>query len=235
MERTIRTTVRTTLSPVTTRRLILVTGLVWLWASAASPTFAGWKAGTARVAITPAQPMWMAGYAARNKPSAGAVHDLWAKALALEDPSGRRVILITLDLCGIDRDLSNRVRDAIHSRQHLGRAEIVLACSHTHSAPVTGRNLLTMYPLDETQRRLVSQYAEFLHDAVIELAGKACERLADAQIGWGTGRCDFAVNRRNNREADVPGLRKRSRSSVPTTTTFRCCGSTARMGRYSPS
>src|SRR5262245_35829073 len=44
----------------------------------------GWRAGTARVAITPKQPTWMAGYGSRNKPSEGAVHDLWAKALVLE-------------------------------------------------------------------------------------------------------------------------------------------------------
>ena len=74
---------------------------------------APWKAGTARAVITPKTPMWMSGYAARTKPSQGVVHDLWAKALALEDPNGRRAILITLDVCGIGRDLSNRVRDAI--------------------------------------------------------------------------------------------------------------------------
>ena len=36
------------------------------------PVQAGWKAGAARGAITPKEPMWMAGYAARNHPSEGA-------------------------------------------------------------------------------------------------------------------------------------------------------------------
>ena len=88
-------------------------------ATAAAPS---WKAGTARVAITPKEPMWMAGYAARTKPSEGAVHDLWAKALALEDPAGHRVLLITLDVCGIDRDLSNRVRDDAQKATRAGAA-----------------------------------------------------------------------------------------------------------------
>src|SRR4051812_42889867 len=73
----------------------------------------GWKAGTARVAITPKGPMWMAGYASREKPSEGAVHDLWAKALVLEDPAGRKAALVTLDLCGIDRELSLDIRNSI--------------------------------------------------------------------------------------------------------------------------
>ncbi len=50
----------------------------------------GWKAGLAKVNITPDNLMWMSGYAARTKPAEGKQHDLWAKALALEDPSGRR-------------------------------------------------------------------------------------------------------------------------------------------------
>src|SRR5205823_3387670 len=85
---------------------------------------AGWQAGTARVAITPGQPLWMAGYSSRTKPSEGAVHDLWAKALALQDPAGQRAVLITLDICGIDRELSNRIRDTLRMRHGLARDRI---------------------------------------------------------------------------------------------------------------
>jgi neutral ceramidase len=169
----------------------------------------GWKAGTARVPITPKQPMWMAGYAARTKPSEGAVHDLWAKALALQDPTGRRVVLVTLDVCGIDRELSNRVRDAIKSRHGLDRDRIVLACSHTHCGPVTGTNLLTMYKIDEAQKTLIAAYAQVFESALVRVVDQAIAHLEDAQVAWGTGRCDFAVNRRNNKEADVSDLRSR--------------------------
>ncbi len=176
-----------------------------------TPAVAGWKAGTARVAITPKEPMWMAGYATRNKPSEGAVHDLWAKALALEDPVGRRAILITLDICGIDRELSNRVRDTLKSRHGLNRDQIVLACSHTHSGPVVGTNLLTMYKIDAIQQKQIAEYAEFLAGAIVAASGQAMDQLAESQLGLGgvRGRCDFAVNRRANKEAQVPELRGR--------------------------
>src|SRR3954454_891171 len=108
---------------------------------------AGWQAGTARVAITPKQSMWMSGYGARTKPSEGAVHDLWAKALALQDPAGQRAVLVTLDVCGIGRDLSTAIRDGIQDRHGLAREQVVLSCSHTHCGPVVGTNLLTMYKL----------------------------------------------------------------------------------------
>ena len=47
-----------------------------------------------------------------------------------------------------------------------------------------------------------------LEDAVVNVAGEALGRLEDARLAWGNGRCDFAVNRRANREADVPKLRR---------------------------
>src|SRR6516165_3291536 len=77
-------------------------------ASAAEPS-AAWKAGVAVRVITPSEPMWMAGYGARNKPAEGKVHDLHIKALALEDADGRRLVLLTSDLVGIPRDLSEAV------------------------------------------------------------------------------------------------------------------------------
>jgi hypothetical protein len=35
-----------------------------------------WKAGVARVKITPAGPLWMSGYGSRTKPAEGTEHDL---------------------------------------------------------------------------------------------------------------------------------------------------------------
>ena len=146
--------------------------------TAAKPAELTWRAGTARATITPTTPMWMSGYASRTKPSQGVVHDLWAKALALEDPNGGRAILITLDVCGIGRDLSNRLRDAIQSRHRLERDQIVLACSHTHSGPVVGHNLISMYNLDARQLDLVAEYTRSLEKTLLELS-----RASDRPIG----------------------------------------------------
>jgi hypothetical protein len=112
---------------------------------------AEWKAGVAKVKITPDKPMWMSGYASRDKPAEGTLHDLWAKALALEDDAGKRSVIITLDLVGIPRELSVEVRDAIQKKHSLNRDAIILSCSHTHTGPVVRGNLDTMYGLDEKQ------------------------------------------------------------------------------------
>ena len=60
-----------------------------------SPTTAPeWKAGVASVAITPQRSLHMAGYAARKEPSEGTEQDLFAKALAIEDNAGNRLVIV---------------------------------------------------------------------------------------------------------------------------------------------
>ncbi len=171
----------------------------------------GWKAGAAKVVITPEESMWMAGYGARDHESEGTAQDLWAKALVLEDPNGLRAVLVTLDICGISRPLSNAIRDRIQKAHQLDRKQIVLACSHTHCGPVVGTNLITMYPLDAAQKQRVEDYAVTLRDKVVDVVAHAMQDVAPAQVAWETGRCDFAVNRRNNDQNKVPELRAQAR------------------------
>jgi hypothetical protein len=170
---------------------------------------AGWSAGVAKVVVTPSESIWMAGYGARDHPSEGVLHDLWAKALVLQDPGGQRAALVTLDICGIDRSLSLEIRERIKERYGLARAEVVLACSHTHCGPVVGTNLITMYPLDTLQRERVAGYTGILRDRVVDVVGEAIERNEPVALSWDIGRCAFAVNRRNNDQSTVPELRER--------------------------
>jgi hypothetical protein len=87
-----------------------------------------WKAGAAKASITPSSYMWMAGYAARTRPADSKMTDLWAKALVLEDGSGKPAVLVTLDLVGIDRKLSSEIRDELAKKYGLERAQIALNC-----------------------------------------------------------------------------------------------------------
>ena len=169
---------------------------------------AEWKAGVARAKITPQQPVWMSGYAARDRPAEGTLHDLWAKALALDDGNGGRAVLVTLDLCGVDRDFSARVCKRLGERHKLDRAAIALNVSHTHTGPVVGSNLRPMYFLDERQRNAIDHYTAWLEEQVVAVASEALAARAPATVEWGRGTATFAVNRRANKEADVPKLRE---------------------------
>jgi hypothetical protein len=167
-----------------------------------------WKAGVAKVKITPEKLMWMSGYGSRTKPAEGKLTDLWAKALVLEDPDGKRVVLVTMDLVGIPRDLSQAVCAELKKKHDLSRENIMLSVSHTHTGPVVGNNLRSMYDLDETQQKLVDDYAKELHKNLVSVVGAALEDVKPARISWSKGHVTFAVNRRNNKETDVPKLRE---------------------------
>jgi hypothetical protein len=169
---------------------------------------AGWKAGVASVVITPAEPMWMSGYASRDHASEGTLHDLRAKALVFEDSRQQRAVLVTLDLVGIDRQTSRSICERLREQHQLERRQIALATSHTHTGPVVGTNLAPMYFLDETQWQRVDAYTQTLVERVVEVVGEAIQNLQPVTLQHGLGTASFAVNRRNNREPDVPMLRE---------------------------
>jgi hypothetical protein len=168
-----------------------------------------WQAGVATAVITPDKPMWMAGYAGRNHPAEGKLTELWAKALVLQDGEGRRGVLITADLIGIDRGLSESICRQLKERFGLQRQQVVICTSHTHTGPVVARNLRPMHYalLDEGQQKLVDEYAGSLEQKVVAAVGTAIANLEAARVSWGSGTATFAVNRRNNSESAVPALR----------------------------
>src|SRR5262249_5041293 len=128
-------------------------------AEAAEP---GFKAGAAARVITPGEPIWMAGYAVRNKPAEGKEHELYVKAIALEDAGGGRVVLLTSDLIGLPRSLSEAVAEEVRKKTELPRERLMLTCSHTHCGPVVAGSLTDMYDMPAEQREKLAPYADQL-------------------------------------------------------------------------
>jgi len=182
-----------------------------------APAADSWQAGLARQNITPEKPMWMAGYGARNKPAEGKLTELWAKAIVLQDAKGRRALAIALDLVGIDRELSRAICAAIEKEHGLAREQVAIFCSHTHSGPVVSKNLRAMheYLLPVEQKELIAAYARRLEKQLVQLAGAAIKDLQPAKLTWQHSRCTFAVNRRTNKEADVPQLQEDGKIQGP--------------------
>jgi predicted amidohydrolase YtcJ len=169
-------------------------------ASAAGP---GWRAGLARVSIMPADPVWLAGYGGQARVPTGRLHELWAKALALEAPDGGRAVLIASDFQGVPRSMSDRVFARLEAEHGLGRDRVMFTFSHNHCAPRLGDDLLDYYPEDPEQERIVTRYTAAMVDRCVELVGRALADLGPADLRTGAGRAGFAVNRRENAEASV--------------------------------
>jgi neutral ceramidase len=173
------------------------------FSSASDKTIQGWKAGVARQIITPPENMWMGGYASRTTPSIGKIHDLWAKALALQDEKGQKSVLVSFDLSGMPKSMSDRIRDRLASSYQLSRKQILLNLSHTHSGAVLQDYLYHVYPLEEKDKAIIEQYSKKLEDQVVQLVGDALEALEPAQLSSANGVARFQVNRRNNIESVI--------------------------------
>lgn len=161
------------------------------------------KAGLAKVVITPEKPVWMAGYAARKKPFEGKLHDLYAKALAIQDAKGNRVVIVTTDLLGLPGALTSEVSEHANKSHGLKRQQILFNSSHTHSGPTLESSLAGAYDLTPEQTDAVKNYTRQLKDNLLKVIGLALKDLSPAKLSFGKGSAQFAMNRRELRNGKI--------------------------------
>ncbi len=164
-----------------------------------------WKAGAARVRITPQRPTWMTGYAARTQPATRAVHDLYAKALVLEDSSGQLAALVSIDVLAICAGVSDSIAHQAEARFGLKQDRLILSCTHTHSGPALAdpnRILVGPRTTDE-QWRETERYTAELESRVLDAIGDAMRQRRAARLVYGRSTADFAMNRRQSTEKGV--------------------------------
>jgi hypothetical protein len=154
------------------------------------------KAGVARKIITPSGPIWMAGYANRKRPSESVLHDLWAKALALEDAQGRRVVIVATDLISLPREVTEEVARRAKRKCGVERHQLMLNSSHTHSAPLILPSPSVEPDLGPRDRQVLVDYRDRLIDDLVEIVGQALAHLRPATLAVGHGSAPFAMNRR---------------------------------------
>jgi neutral ceramidase len=174
---------------------------------------ADYKAGVASQVITPTQPVYLTGYANRTHPSDGVILDLKAKALAIEDKSKGRLVIVTTDLIGLPRSITDVVAARVGKEYGLDRARLIVNSSHTHTGPLIARNLELMFELSPQERQAVDEYSRKLTEDLILLIGKAIQNLEPADVWFGNGEAHFAINRR---EPTPKGVRIGLNPSGPT-------------------
>src|SRR5579871_2852224 len=130
-----------------------------------------WKAGVAKTIVTPEKAVWLAGYGSKRPPD-GKLHDLWMKALALEDAAGRRAVLVTSDFQGIPRDMSDRVFEQARQQFALERTQLMLTFSHNHCGPRLGDDLVDYYPIEAEQVALVKEYTDQMVARMVAMIGQ---------------------------------------------------------------
>jgi hypothetical protein len=156
------------------------------------------RVGAARIDITPELPIHLVGYANRQGEAQEVRMPLHARALALGAGTGRPVVLIAAEVCGITSEITDAVAAALRESHGLQRAEVSVAVTHTHTGPAI-RGLLPFSfggPLPPGQAERVARYTEALQQKLITVARQAIGNLKPGRLDWGEGRATFAVHRR---------------------------------------
>jgi neutral ceramidase len=155
------------------RFALLVAPLVAALAPLASADF---RAGVARVDITPPVGHAMGGYSDRKGNATGTHDPLFATVLVLES-GDQSLALVTCDLRSF---VSTRVGDL--ARQRFGVRTTIISVSHTHSGPLTWEARTPWYTQAE--------------DKMVEAIGQAHGAMFPATIEFATGNVTLGFNRR---------------------------------------
>jgi len=156
-----------------------------LAAQSPAPEF---RAGVARVELTPAVSMPMYGYANRRCGPSNGTHDgLFAKVLVLEAGPARMAI-VTLDLGSIVSP--NLKRDVA---EKLGIPVLLLAASHTHSGPAFLAPAGTGAGLNPDGG--ASGYLAAIEAKIFAAVQQAAGSMFPARIGVGRGASRLGYNR----------------------------------------
>ena len=164
-----------------------------------TPQAAEYQVGTAVADITPELPFWLTGFAARTRPANKVSLPIHAKALAIVDSHGGRIVIVTADLLGVTREITNEVAARLAASKYgLHRNEL---CS-TRRTRIPGRRYgrdcishLSTRRGEPASRR----YGRRLIDTFTNIAQQALANLSPADIEFGyapEGTVQFATNRR---------------------------------------
>lgn len=167
----------------------------WMPSAETCGAQADWKAGIASVVITPQSPTPMAG-AFSPVPRTEKIHDIHAKALALEDAKGTRLVIVALDICMVPMELRQAMENEVARRFNLPPDGLLLNASHTHAGPETRPNRVVLYGFPPEVVQQVERYVAWLQGRLVEVIGAALEDLRPATLSFSQDQAPFACNRR---------------------------------------
>jgi len=147
--------------------------------------------GAARVDITPIPGIAMGGHSTIGRISRGVWTRLHARALYLEDATGRGLALVGCDLWSIPGGLSDRVAQLLATEpdllamlggRRLGREQLVIAATHTHHSPGLYSTDLFFASLAAKQSGFDPELFEFLAQRIAWVIADAVEGARPAHV-----------------------------------------------------
>ncbi len=135
---------------------------------------AGFRAGAAKVDITPPFFPVIVNGGFLEKEATKANDLLHARALVLDDGAARIAICV-VDTCLMPRELIDEAKEMARQATGIPAERMLVSATHTHTAPSVIACLGT---------RLDKRYAKFLPGKIAEAIADAAKNLAEARVGW---------------------------------------------------
>lgn len=162
-----------------------------------TPAQAAWRAGAAKVKITPGYPVRLSGYGSRTSEHEGVKVDIWVKALAIAWDNEPPSVVLTVDNCGVPATLRAEVLADLAGVK-VSDERLAVCSSHTHCAPMLNGMLKNMFGvvLPPAEQANVDRYTADLRGWMTKAARDAIAAMGPATISLGHGTVKFAANRR---------------------------------------
>jgi hypothetical protein len=152
------------------------------------------KAGAASVSIVPHEPVWLAGSSGRSHTGEPASGNLRARALAIDDGSGGRAALISVELLAIPRAVTEMIAVDIMKTLGLERGQILINATGTRNAPFVQGLQPVLAPASLGERREIAEYTAGLSRSLVDLSAEAFSNLQPVRVSIAFGGASFAVN-----------------------------------------
>ena len=163
------------------------------------------KAGFSVVDITPEPGIYLTGYGMPERLATGVHSPLTATAMVMNDGE-KNAAVISLDWCFVDWELTKDIRRAIFEKTGIPEQNILLSCTHTHSAPhTTHMRTLGRTAVDPEYKGV--EYAKNSIPSIVDAVEQAKASICEVSACFAAGKTETGVSRRGmDRNGIVSGF-----------------------------
>lgn len=163
------------------------------------------KTGFAIGNITPEAGLFLTGYGNPERIAEGTHSPLCASVIVMGDEKNTAAV-IALDWCTLDESIAWDIRKGIEAASGIRAEDIILCCTHTHSAPHTRKSASAGRSACDPEQKGV-KYAYDSIKIIAAAVNEAKSKMCECSAGFGLTRTETGVSRRGtDRSGKVSGF-----------------------------
>lgn len=180
--------------------------ICWLMVLAGDLYAGQWRAGIAKLDITPSEPLRLSGYGGREQPHTAVADGLHARALTLywsdvqtSDELQQPLLIVSVDSIAVTGYVTDHVANWLQQKHGIARSQLALCSTHSHTAPHLPSGLMNLFsqPMSQEQFAASQRYQQQVIDSICTAIDQALNnQVSDVRVELGMAETDFAVQRR---------------------------------------